>query len=144
MFAKGLIQNIVSSATDITFTASTKTIASSTSVIGKVKDGDTITVSGTTNNNGVLTVNGDPVDDYTIVVTEALIDESPASTTISPTSWADGAKINIPILFEEDSIATDGYGFYSNGGSTSSLDPASFGYLTGNYGNGLDFLSHHY
>lgn len=66
-------------ATDISFTASTKTIATAGAVdFTTVMDGMTITVSGTVSNNGDYTVASHTAT--TIVTVEALIDESSGSS----------------------------------------------------------------
>ncbi len=61
--------------TDIAFTASTKTISSTSTDLSVYSDGDTIRIENSTSNDGHYTVTGIPSTN-SLVVTEDLIDES--------------------------------------------------------------------
>lgn len=71
------------SGTDIGFTAATKTIASTTTDLQYFKPGDPITVSGSTSNNGDLTV-ATVVGANALTVDETLVDEA-AGASVSIT-----------------------------------------------------------
>lgn len=117
---------------DVSFTASTKTIASTLMALDTFSDGDRIVVSGSTSNDGTYTVTGTPTAN-SLVVVEILIDES-ASASVTIDSIYQAMSITwYPKLTASASDLT-----YVNGTSdTSSITSAAdFNFTTLGYKTG--------